>query len=145
MNSNLTSLRIGFRKNFRTRRCLLNIIENWRKKIDKGNYVGLLSMDLSEAFDKIFHILLITKQEAYGFSYWYLKYLKSYLDNRQQKVNINNNFRSWETILEGLRQGSVLGPLLLSIFFNDQKSSLFPVLIWSIMLTITNYSATVKW
>ena len=48
--------------------------ENWRKKIDKGKYVSVLFMNLSKAFDTIFHIFLNTKLEAYGFSYSSLKH-----------------------------------------------------------------------
>ena len=88
--------------------CLLNMIENWRKKIDNSKYVGILSIDLSKAFGTIDHNLLIAKLEAYGFSYSFLKYLKSYLDNRQQRVNINNNYSSLETILKGITKSSIL-------------------------------------
>lgn len=76
--------------------------------------MGLFFINLSEKFD---HNPLIPKLEAYGFSYSFLKYLKSYLDNWQQGVNTNNNFSSCKKRShEGLPKDSILGPLLLVYF-----------------------------
>ena len=86
-------------------------------------------MDLSRAFDCILHDLLIAKLNAYGFNRKSLVFFYSYLKRRKQCVNLNNIQSSFKTILSGVSQGLILGPLLFNIFINDligfiKKSSL---------------------
>ena len=76
-------------------------------------------MDLSKAFDTINHSLLLVKLKAYGFSNQALSSLQSCLCSRFQKSKINGSFGSWNEVITGLHQGSILGPLLLNIFLND--------------------------
>ena len=45
--------------------------------------------------------------------------MKSYLKDRQQRYWVNNNFSSWEKIIAGVLQGSILGPLLFNFFISD--------------------------
>ena len=65
------------------------------------------------------HNLLIAKLGAYGFERDSLSFMKSYLNDRQQWVRVNNNFSSSENIIAGVLQSSILGPLLFNIFIND--------------------------
>ena len=69
-------------------------------------------MDLSKAFDTINHELLIAKLHAYGFSKQALKIVLSYMSDRWQRTKINKSFSSWSVLLQGVPQGSVLGPIL---------------------------------
>ena len=75
--------------------------------------------DLSKAFDCLPHELLIAKLHAYCFSLSALRLINSYLSNRKQRTKINESFSSWEEILFGVPQGSILGPLLFNIFMCD--------------------------
>ena len=109
----------GFRKGFNTQHALLRLKSNLNKSLDKKEKVGLFLMDLSKAFDCISHDLLIAKLNAYGFEKSALKLIYSYLKGRKQRVKINIEYSSWADILNGVPQGSVLGPLLFNIFTND--------------------------
>ena len=62
---------------------------------------------------------LIAKLEAYGFGHESLTFIYSYLSGRRQIMKVNGSFRDWSNITFGVPQGSILGPLLFNIDFND--------------------------
>ena len=83
-------------------------------------------MDLSKAFDAINHDLLIEKLHVYSFDKSSLKLFFSYLDKRWHRSKINRNFGSWEELLQGTLQGSVLGLLLFNVYSNHLLSLIEP-------------------
>ena len=76
-------------------------------------------VDLSKAFATINQELLVAKLHAYGVTGPSLKLLMSYLlRNRHQRTKVNDMYSTWEGLLTGVPQGSVLGSLLFNIYLN---------------------------
>ena len=95
------------------------MLEKWKNAVDKGKCFGALLTDLSKAFDCLSHELLIAKLHAYSFDLLALKLIQSYSSNRKQRTKINARYSSWEEILLGVRQASILGPLSFRSFLCD--------------------------
>ena len=106
-------------KGYSAQHCLLSMLEKWKSATDNKKMFSALLTDLSKAFDCLSHDLLIAKLNAYGFSIAALRLVQNYLSNRKQRTKINSDFSSWEEILFGVPQGSILGPLLFNIFLGD--------------------------
>ena len=81
-------------------------------------------LDISKAFDKVWHDGLIFKLKSYGIEGELLLLLKNYLHNREQRVVLNGQTSEWKRIYSGVPQGSVLDPQLFLIYISDLPDGL---------------------
>ena len=81
-------------------------------------------LDMSKAFDKVWHDGLIYKVENNGVTGRLLVLLKNYLNNREQRVVLNGKSSDWGKINSGVSQGYVLGPLLFLVYINDLENGI---------------------
>ena len=100
--------------------CMTNLLETLDILTDsanKGESVDLVLLDFAKAFDKVSHEKLLLKLEAYGIDSILIRWVKSFLSNRRQRVVIGDNSSEWVEVTSSVPQGS--GPLLFIIFIND--------------------------
>ena len=76
-------------------------------------------LDISEAFDKVWHEGLVFKLKSDGISGHLLTLIESYLSERMQRVILNGKSSKWSRVTAGVPQGSVLGPRFFLVYIND--------------------------
>ena len=92
--------------------------------MDKGQLTGVIYIDLSKAFDTISHASIVNKLPSYGITGISQQWFTSYLFSRMQQVSYRGSISSPHSIYCGVPQGSILGPLLFLLHFNDSTESL---------------------
>jgi hypothetical protein len=91
---------------------LVFIVHKIYEALEQGKEVCMIFLDISKAFDKVWHKGLLGKLESVGVRDPLLKWIRSYLSDSMQHVIIDGQSSDWDWVEAGVPQGSVLGPLL---------------------------------
>ena len=122
-NNLITEQQYGFRSNHSTEIATLKLTDTIMYEPDNFRIPIAIFLDLSNAFDTLTYKILLCKLNYYGLVKVAFNLIENYLTNRQQLVKLGNMNSKLISMLIGVPQGSILGPLLFSIYVNNLSKS----------------------
>ncbi len=118
-NCLISTWQSGFRPNYSTSTALIYFLDKILSAVDHSKLTGVIYLDLKKAFDTIDHDLLLQKIARYGIKINEHKWFIDYLMGRTQVVEIEGELSKSQNIEYGVPQGSILGPIFVSLYINN--------------------------
>ena len=115
----LNSRQFGFRQGRSAADLLLLQSAAWNHSLDRGEDTFVVALDIAGAFDRVWHQGITTKLKSLGICGDLLHLLQDYLHGRTLRVVVNGHTSTELPVKASVPQGSVLGPLLWNVYFND--------------------------
>lgn len=107
----------GFRKNHSALQQVYRVVTYI--KTNKPKPTAMVMLDIAKAFDSVWHSGLLVKLKRFGIPTQLCRIIKSFLENRQFRVRVDNIKSNWRPIRAGTPQGALLSPLLYSLYIAD--------------------------